>query len=256
MSPRGGGSSPSRSSKSLPPRDGSDLREHMPYGSLGSPARASSSTPRNRLEAEVAAVIYRRERGPSKDTDILAEIADLYKGSGADRQEVLQGAMERVDEAMPGRTERADEAAAPPLHEEAVSSSRGWKLTSNSRSNKIGALLSRWLQEEWAELGGCDGEAVDAEGRHASPVAMFREKRRAAARAAKAARAEAAAAAALAVQDSCDILVTDDVRLDRILKRCAKDGVHITQDQARQALQVEDGHVGRAVIRLRRVSLD
>eukprot|EP00747_Dinoflagellata_sp_TGD_P167579 gnl/TRDRNA2_/TRDRNA2_192218_c0_seq1.p1 gnl/TRDRNA2_/TRDRNA2_192218_c0~~gnl/TRDRNA2_/TRDRNA2_192218_c0_seq1.p1 ORF type:complete len:508 (-),score=97.44 gnl/TRDRNA2_/TRDRNA2_192218_c0_seq1:12-1535(-) len=48
--------------------------------------------------------------------------------------------------------------------------------------------------------------------------------------------------------------LTDDDRLRRVLERCSGEGLDVTSDEAKAALQAEEGHVGKAMIRLRRAN--
>lgn len=47
--------------------------------------------------------------------------------------------------------------------------------------------------------------------------------------------------------------LTDGERIDRILKRCEGEDLEVSREEASEALEVEKGHVGKALIRLRKL---
>merc|ERR1712014_454030 len=46
--------------------------------------------------------------------------------------------------------------------------------------------------------------------------------------------------------------LTDDERCERVLRRCSGEGLAVSRDEVKEALETEGGHVGKTMIRLRR----
>lgn len=107
------------------------------------------------------------------------------------------------------------------------------------REGKLGNLLSRWLREDRDE----EDEDPEAEPQLAAvPNDAVNAPQ------------DAEAGAPPPVQRSLTASITEGERLERLLKRCERDGLQVTPQEAQEALDGEDGHVGKAVLRLKRRS--